>query len=131
MDLRPFAPQDLDEVLDLCRAEGWPSLPADPERAGRLLTNPGVTTYVAEDGGAVVGFAYALSDGELQAYPATVVVATGHRRRGVGRRLVDAAFSAFSACGAERLDLLSTADPFYETFVHAGWSGFRTYPGRR
>jgi GNAT superfamily N-acetyltransferase len=128
VDLRPFAPQDLDEVLDLCRAEGWPSLPADPARAGRLLTNPGVTTYVADDEGTVVGIASVLSDGELQAYLATVVVATGHRRRGLGGRLVEA---AFSACGAERLDLLSTADPFYETFVHARWPGFRIYPDRR
>jgi ribosomal protein S18 acetylase RimI-like enzyme len=128
VDLRPFAPQDLDEVLDLCRAEGWPSLPADPARAGRLLTNQGVTTYVADDEGTVVGIASVLSDGELQAYLATVVVATGHRRRGLGRRLVEA---AFSACGAERLDLLSTADPFYETFVHARWPGFRIYPDRR
>jgi ribosomal protein S18 acetylase RimI-like enzyme len=128
VDLRPFAPQDLDEVLDLCRAEGWPSLPADPARAGRLLTNPGVTTYVADDEGTVVGIASVLSDGELQAYLATVVVATGHRRRGLGRRLVEA---AFSACGAERLDLLATADPFYETFVHARWPGFRIYPDRR
>jgi GNAT superfamily N-acetyltransferase len=125
VDLRPFAPQDLDEVLDLCRAEGWPSLAGNPERAGRLLTNPGVTTYVADDEGTVVGFAYLLSDGELQAYLATMVVAGGHRRRGLGRGLVEA---AFSACGAERLDLLSTADPFYETFVHARWSGFRLYP---
>jgi ribosomal protein S18 acetylase RimI-like enzyme len=76
----------------------------------------------------VVGIASVLSDGELQAYLATVVVATGHRRRGLGRRLVEA---AFSACGAERLDLLSTADPFYETFVHARWPGFRIYPDRR
>jgi GNAT superfamily N-acetyltransferase len=127
VDLRPFAPQDLDGVLDLCRAEGWLSLAGDPERAGRLLTNPGVTTYVADDEGTVVGFAYLLSDGELQAYLATMVVAGSHRRRGLGRRLVEA---AFSACGAERLDLLSTADPFYETFVHARWSGFRLYPDR-
>jgi GNAT superfamily N-acetyltransferase len=127
VDLRPFAPQDLDGVLDLCRAEGWPSLPGDPARACRLLTNPGVTTYVADDAGALAGFAYLLSDGELQAYLATMVVAADHRRRGLGRRLVEA---AFAACGAERLDLLSSADPFYESFVHARWSGFRIYPDR-
>src|SRR5215213_1846576 len=49
--------RDLEGVLDLCRDDGWPSLPADPARADRILTNPGVTTYVAVDGEAVAGFA--------------------------------------------------------------------------
>jgi GNAT superfamily N-acetyltransferase len=128
VDLRPFAPQDLDEVLDLCRAEGWPSLPGDPARAGRLLTNPGVTTYVADDEGTVVGFAYALSDGELQGYLATMVVAADRRREGIGARLVRA---VLAACGAERLDLLSDADAFYASFRHHRWSGFRLYPDQR
>src|SRR5215213_1812389 len=88
--------RDLEGVLDLCRAEGWPSLPADPARADRILTNPGVTTYVAVDGEAVAGFASVLSDGELQAYLATLVVARDRRRQRLGTRLVRA---AFAACG--------------------------------
>jgi ribosomal protein S18 acetylase RimI-like enzyme len=125
VDLRPYERRDLEGVLALCRAEGWPSLPADPARADRILTNPGVTTYVAVDGDAVAGFASVLSDGELQAYLATLVVADDHRRQHLGTRLVQA---AFAACGAERLDVLSDADAFYERLVHRRWSGFRLYP---
>jgi len=125
VDVRPFEQRDLDGVLALCRAEGWPSLPADRDRAGRILTNPGVTTFVAVDGDAVAGFAYVVSDGEVQAYLASMAVALAHRRHGVGTRLVQA---AFAACGAERLDLLSDADAFYEHFPHRRWSGFRIYP---
>ena len=53
----PFIEEHLDGVLSLCRAEGWPSFPDDPERAIRVLTAPGVTTVIALDDGKVVGFA--------------------------------------------------------------------------
>jgi ribosomal protein S18 acetylase RimI-like enzyme len=125
VEVRPYIEEDLDGVLALCRAEGWPSLPSDPERAARILTNPGVTTYVAADGGRVVGFAYLLSDGAVQAYLASMAVAADHRRQGLGTRLIQA---AFAACGAEWLDLLSDADEFYAQLVHHRWSGFRLYP---
>jgi len=125
VEVRPYRAEDLDGVLALCRAEGWPSLPGDPARAGRILTNPGVTTCVAVDGGAVVGFAYLLSDGAVQAYLASMAVAADHRRRGLGTQLIQA---AFATCGAERLDVLSDADEFYEQLVHHRWSGFRLYP---
>ena len=128
VDVRPFEQRDLEGVLALCRAEGWPSLPADPARAVRILTNPGVTTFVADERGVVVGFAYVVSDGGIQAYLASMAVAARHRRRGVGRRLVEA---AFAGCGAQWLDLLSDADAFYEAFPHKRWSGFRIYPDRR
>ena len=125
MDVRPYQRRDLDGVLSLCRAEGWPSLPADPERAHRILTNPGVSTSVAVEGAAVVGFAYVLSDGEVQAYLASMAVAADHRRGGIGTRLIQ---EAFGRSGAERLDVLSDADAFYERLLHQRWSGFRLYP---
>jgi GNAT superfamily N-acetyltransferase len=125
VDVRPFERRDLDGVLALCRAEGWPSLPSDPARAVRILTNPGVTAYVAVEGAVVVGFAYLLSDGEVQAYLASMAVAADRRRQGIGTRLIQA---AFAACGAERVDVLSDADAFYERLLHHRWSGFRLYP---
>ena len=55
VEIRLFEPADLEGVLRLCVAEGWPSFPSDPDRARRVLTAPGVTTVVAVDGGVVVG----------------------------------------------------------------------------
>jgi ribosomal protein S18 acetylase RimI-like enzyme len=123
--VRPYERRDLSAVLCLHEGEGWPSLPGDPERAHRTLTNPGVTAQVAEDDGAVVGFAYLLSDGEHQAYLANLVVDPSRRSQGIGTALVR---SAFLASGAERLDLLSESDAFYETFAHRRLPGFRLFP---
>lgn len=127
VEYRPYEADDLPGVLTLCEAEQWPSFPADPARAHRLLTNPGVTSYVADDDDddEIVGFIYLLSDGEIQAYIALMAVSAAKRRQGIGTRLIEA---AFAVCGAERVDLLSAADEFYERLNHQRWTGFRLHP---
>lgn len=122
-----FVREHLDGIVALCAAEGWPSLPEDPARAARVLTAPGVSTVVATDDAAVVGFATVLSDGEIQAYLSLLVVASTHRGAGIGRRLVE--LTARGA-GGIRVDLLAEegAEGFYETFAHRRKAGFRIYP---
>ena len=127
LEIRLFEPNDLDGVLRLCVAEGWPSFPSDPARARRVLTAPGVTTVVAIDSGFVVGFAELFSDGELQAFLANVAVDVTRRGEGLGRRLVTA---ALQRAGGERIDLLSedSSADFYRAFPHFEKPGFRLYP---
>src|SRR5436189_3133804 len=101
MDYRRYERRDLPEIIGLCEVEGWPSIPADPERGHRMLTNPGVTSFVAtDDDGSVAGFITMLSDGEVQAYIATMAVASTHRRHGIGTELIK---EALTASGAERV----------------------------
>jgi ribosomal protein S18 acetylase RimI-like enzyme len=113
-------------VLALCEAEDWPSLPADPVRAHAVLTAPGVTTVVALDGELVVGFAYLQSDGHIQAHLSQMAVHRNHRRKGIGRALLE---YAAPLTGAQRIDLVTdTADVLYASFPHRTFSGFRIYP---
>ncbi len=123
-----YGSEHLDGVVALCAAEGWPSFPADPTRAGRALTAPGVTSVVALAGDEVVGFATVLSDGEIQAYLSLLVVASSRRRAGIGRALV---VLAARRAGGVRVDLLAEegAEAFYETFPHRRKPGFRIDPG--
>ncbi|HLI67582.1 MAG TPA: GNAT family N-acetyltransferase [Caulobacteraceae bacterium] len=125
-DVRPFQPGDLEEVIALCAAEGWPSLPTDPARALRALTAPGVTTVVASDGGAVVGFAQLVSDGEIQAHLSLIAVAPGARRKGLAVKLLQV---GLARAGGERIDLITdTAPEFYAALPHRRFDGFRIYP---
>ena len=75
----------------------------------------------------VAGFATAGSDGAIQAWLILIGVAAAHRRKGIGRRLVE---EVFARTGATRIDLLSTegADKFYASFAHRAVPGFRLYP---
>lgn len=114
-------------VLALCEAEGWPSFPADSERAHAVLTAPGVTSVVALDGELVIGFAYLQSDGHIQAHLSQMAVHRAYRRKGVGRALLE---YAAPLTGAQRVDLVTdTAEDFYASFEHRPLSGFRIYPG--
>lgn len=80
------------------------------------LEDPDKAVLVADDGGDVVGYAYAAVEGyDYMALrgPAGVlhdiVVAPGHRGRGVGRLLVEAALGFLRSRGAPRV-ALSTAE---------------------
>ncbi len=124
--VRPFAPEDLDGVVALCAAEDWPSFPEDPARALRALTAPGVTTVVATDGAAVIGFAQLLSDGEIQAHLSLIAVSADHRRMGVALAMLQ---DALTRAGGIRIDLITdTAPDFYEALPHQRLDGFRIYP---
>jgi ribosomal protein S18 acetylase RimI-like enzyme len=127
MDIRPYIPADLPGVLQLCELEGWPSLPEDPARAHRVLTAPGVTTMVAEDGGQIVGFAQLQSDGEVQAHLSLISVDPAHRRKGVARELI---VQALRSAGGLRIDLIAeeASEGFYAALPHFRRPGFRLYP---
>jgi ribosomal protein S18 acetylase RimI-like enzyme len=129
MEFRRFLPSDLPGVLRLCEQENWPSFPEDPARACRALTAPGVTTIVAVEGGAVIGFAQLLSDGEIQAHLSLIAVDSAYRRRGTARELIAV---ALRAAGGLRIDLVTdSAEKFYSSFPHFRLAGFRLYPNYR
>ena len=100
-DVKPYDRTYLSGILALCIAEGWMSFAADADRADRVLTAPGVTTAVAVDGaggsGEVVGFAQMLSDGEIQAYLANLLVAEPRRGQGIARSLLEHAHASAPA----------------------------------
>jgi GNAT superfamily N-acetyltransferase len=123
-----YAEHHLPGVLALCVAEGWPSLPADTERAQRILSTPRGSAVVALDNEEVIGFAFAIVDGgALDAYLSLLVVAKPHRREGVARLLIA---EIFRNTKVERLDLLAEpgSEPFYDTLAHRRFAGYRLYP---
>jgi GNAT superfamily N-acetyltransferase len=76
---------DLDQLRELTHAAGWrrPREVLDEQVRGSRWV---VSAWV---GGRMVGFARAISDGVTNAYVSTVVVHAGHRRRGIGRALIE------------------------------------------
>ena len=126
VDIRPFEDGDAEGVARLYTIVEWPSL-TDPEVVRAVCTAPGATSYVAVADGELVGWAQALGDGVLQSHLSFVAVHPDHRRRGIGRLLVQA---TFQATGTKRMDLITdAAQAFYRGFEHKTMAGFRIYPG--
>ena len=131
MEIVAYQPKFLDALLSLCRQEGWISFAANPERAGRAMTGPGVTALVAVEREAdeerAVGFAQAVGDGCFGGYLCMLLVDPEARGRGIGKALVE---RTLVESGVLRLDLLSSdrAMSLYERFPHNRIPGFRLYP---
>jgi len=126
MEIRSYRESDLPGVLALCEREGWPSLVEDPARANRVLTAPGVTTMIADDGGRVIGFVQLQSDGAIQAHLSLIAVHPDFRRRGIARDLIA---KALAKAGGLRIDLLTdSAEGFYDALPHVRMPGYRIYP---
>ena len=112
-------------------------IPAEPETdrqygayLGRRLGRRDVVLLVAEEDGRVIGFVWGgLEDTDYMALrgPAgaiyDLVVDPDHRRRGVGRALLDAALAALTRLGAPRV-VLATAEAnaaAQQLFLRAGF----------
>jgi ribosomal protein S18 acetylase RimI-like enzyme len=135
MEIVPYEPRHLDDLLRLCKGEGWITFASNPGRAGRAMTGPGVTALVAveradDSEGAeerALGFAQAVGDGAFGGYLCMLLVDPEARGRGIGRTLVE---RTLVESGVLRLDLLSSdrAMSLYERFPHNRIPGFRLYP---
>lgn len=90
MDIRDIAPDEHETVRRMLAAAGWGPRVADPAIFSALLARSPVALVAVQDG-QVVGFLRALTDGLFNGYISMVVVAEGHRQRGVGTALVRAA----------------------------------------
>jgi ribosomal protein S18 acetylase RimI-like enzyme len=129
MEIVPYEPRFLDALLRLCKGEGWISFAANPERAGRAMTGPGVTALVAieVEEQRALGFSQAVGDGCFGGYLCMLLVDPQARGRGIGKALVE---RTLVESGVLRLDLLSSdrAMSLYERFPHNKIPGFRLYP---
>ena len=120
--LAGFQPMHLEDVLDLCRQQRWPTFPSNPDRALHALLAPGTVTVVAVAHGELIGFAHAMT-ATGTTYLAQLLVSPAHRGQGIGCALIS---DVFRRCGAERFDVLTnTAEGFYAGIPHRRYRGFR------
>ena len=113
---RPLAPSDLGHVNDIF---GWyavnsvatfeeaPRSAADWTALAAELSRLGLPFLVADDGGAIAGYAYAGPWRRKPAYRATVetsiFIAPGHTGQGIGRLLLTELLTACEVAGARQI----------------------------
>jgi predicted N-acetyltransferase YhbS len=90
MDIRAIRPEEIEEVRALLSEEpGWASRFQSAPEFHRLIS-ASQRALVAVEGGAVVGFVRAISDGMSNGYLTLLIVRAAHRGQGIGRALIRA-----------------------------------------
>ena len=123
--IRPATPEDAPRLAVLSEALGYPVSPEVlDQRLARLLPNADHTILVAQlPSGGVVGWLHGATLELLEAGTRCeilgLVVDAGHRRLGVGRRLVQAVEAWARGRGLQEISVRSNvvraeAHPFYE-----------------
>ena len=143
--VRPAVHDDLRAVVGvLARRPDPANAPVSERHAAmwaRMLATPDLTVYVAETGGDIVGTTSLLVlpnltyDCRPTAFFEPMVVAEAHRRRGVGRLLVERVVDDARAAGCWKVQVVSHkrhaedgAYAFYESLGFAAEAtGFRLY----
>jgi ribosomal protein S18 acetylase RimI-like enzyme len=121
--VRAARPADVASVLTLwVEGEAEATHTDDAESLAKLLAHGPSVLFVAEDGGRLVGSIIAAWDG-WRGSVYRLVVAPSHRRRGLGRELLERAESHLSGTGAIRsqaivVDTESAATGFWQA---SGW----------
>ncbi len=109
MEIRVMTIGDYDPVYALwlsCSGMGLNDLDDSREGIGRYLNRNPETSFVAVEGGQVVGVIMAGHDGR-RGYIHHTAVHPDARRQGVGRALVEAATEALKACGINKVALVA------------------------
>lgn len=111
-----------DDLLELYGDAGWTAYTDHPDRLERGLARS-LAVYTAWEGDTLAGLLRAVGDGETILYLQDLLVRSSHRRRGIGRRLLERMTADYPQV-RQKVLLTDAADRRALDFYRAcGWRG--------
>jgi ribosomal protein S18 acetylase RimI-like enzyme len=89
MRVRDVQPFEVESIRQFLCANGWAHRVGNAEQFAALVAASQRTAVAIESTGEVLGFARAITDGISNGYLSMVVVSPVHRRKGIGKCLVE------------------------------------------
>lgn len=123
--LTAIPPERFDDLMALYRSAWW-SADRSPDDVRRMLAGPNLVFALAEsEGGRVVAFARALTDGVYKAMVFDVIVHPDHQGAGLGQRVMEELLAHPEVAGSRHVELycLPELEPFYERWGFTGEIG--------
>ena len=123
---------DVDRVADLLTQLGYPTTVAEIARRFDRIDREQNALLVADDGGIALAWIHVALhpylESEATAEIVGLVVADGHRSRGIGKALVDAAesWAAAKGCGALRVRSRIARERAHAFYERAGFQRIKT-----
>ncbi|MFQ5927183.1 MAG: GNAT family N-acetyltransferase [Terriglobia bacterium] len=110
MQIRRYRESDFNALHQLDQACYPPGIAYSRYALRAFLAEPGAQAFVAEQEAGVIGFVLVAREGRVRGHIITLDVATGHRRRGVGRALLERAEQWLAAQGIAQVWLETAVD---------------------
>jgi ribosomal protein S18 acetylase RimI-like enzyme len=113
--------EQIRQIIELYRSQGWwnSSDEATKKLIPRLISGSHCFV-VATEGNRVVGMGRAISDGVSDAYIQDLAVLSSHRRRGIGKRILQALLQRLAADGLSWIGLIAEPGSSH-LYRHAGF----------
>ncbi len=121
MILRNIKECDIEKIYKLYEMEGWKSFTLDLVKKFFSTSN----WVIVEDNDEIIAFARYITDSVLTVFLCEIIVHKDHRRKGIGKMIIDEIFEQHKDL---RIELISDEDEFYQKlgFRNVG-NGYRRY----
>ncbi|MCT4784459.1 MULTISPECIES: GNAT family N-acetyltransferase [Exiguobacterium] len=121
--IRSYTEQDFEQIQILNETEGWTQL-VDRSDETRQAWDHSNVAYVIEVDGSIVAYVRGLTDTAVSLYICELLVATPHRRLGLGEQLLSYVHSLYPTT---RLEMLASASSqtYYKRLNFRPFYGYR------
>lgn len=124
MHIRPYKEADFEQIQALNEAEGWQQLVRQDELTREAWRCSNVAFVIESDTGHVVAYLRGLTDTTVSLYVCELLIASSHRRLGLGERLLTHVHAIYPET---RLEMLASASShtYYERLNFRPFYGYR------